>query len=218
MLQFRNVTRGTTNERKVVINTKFSGSSGYPMYFTLVPGAHIEVPKQYVIDWHESVKQNIAEYMMHGIIRVYDLNASHLYLDKGNVCDYPYDYLLPAAQGLALEHAMQVADSLNTAINAHIFSLAVHNAAAGAVIAAAVPTDLATLLVWLAAAQITYPAHIADGAAHPNVDIVNVLAPVVAIDLPTAVEALQELHRAYAGHKLWVVGTAEVAASTIAAY
>lgn len=218
MLQFRNVTRGTTNERKVVINTKFSGSSGYPMYFTLAPGAHIEVPKQYVIDWHESVKQNIAEYMMHGIIRVYDLNASHLYQDKGNACDYAYDYLLPAAQGLALEHALQVAVSFNAVINQHLASLAVHTTAAAFLITAAIPTDLATLLVWIADAQTQYAAHVADAAAHPNVDIVNVLVPVVAGDLPTSIAALQEIYKAYAAHKMWVVGTAEVAANTIAAY
>lgn len=219
MIQISNVTKGTTKPRGMTFGTSFSGTKGYPLYVALMPGESITIHEQNVHDWHPAVKQYLAEFMAHGIAKVYDLNSTHLYQDKGNECDYAFDYLLPAGQALALEHALEVATSLDTVMNMHFANLAVHNAVT-AVIGAALPTDLATLLVWIATAQPAYDVnHRPSGAAHPNIDVDNALAPIVAVDLATAIQALQELYSHYHAHKTWLVQTAnELDAATILAF
>ena len=219
MIQISNVTKGTTQPRGLSFGTKFAGTSGYALYISLMPGESITVHNQNMHDWHPAVKQYLVEYVVHGIAKVYNLNSTHRYQDKGNACDYAYDYLLPAAQPLALEHALTVAVSLNTVMDTHFVNLAVHDAAT-AVIGVAVPTTLATLLVWIAAAQTALDVnHRLSVLAHPNLDIVNVLVPVVAIDLPTAIQALQEIHTCYHAHKEWLLAAAtELHADAILAF
>lgn len=219
MIQIHNVTKGTTKPRGMTFGTSFHGTKGYPLHVTLMPGENITIHNLHLHEWHPAVKQYLTEYVAHGIAKVYSLNSTHVYQDKGNDCDYALDYLLPAAQALALEHALQVAVSLHTVMNAHFTNLAVHNAAT-AVIAAAVPTTLATLLVWIAAAQTAYDTvHRPDIPAHPHIEAVNALVPVVAIDLPTSIQALQELYTRYHAHKEWLDQTAtELTADAILAF
>jgi hypothetical protein len=215
MIQIRNITRGTSTERRVAISTKSQSTLGFPRLLDLTPGATITIAKQNLRDYAPAVKQEIADFVAHGFLQVVACNSSHLYQDRGNACDYSYDYLLPAAQALALEHALQVAVSLDTCINTHVQSTAFHNAAT-AVIGVAVPTDLASLLLWIAGAQTAYETvHRPSFAAHPFVDAVNTLAPVAAVDLASAIQALQEIYRAFDGHRTWLVGSSTLSVPTI---
>ena len=218
MIKILNITKGTTTERHVAISTKSQGIVGFPRLLDLLPGAEVMIAKQNLHDYAPAVKQELANFVAAGMLQVYDCNSSHLYVDKGHNCDYAYDYLLPGVQPLALDHALQVAVSLDTAINGHVQSTNVHNDVT-AVIGVAVPTDLATLLLWIAGAQTCYETvHRIDAVAHPFIDAVNTLVPVVAINLVTAVQALQELHRAFTSHKTWVVGAGTLSVPTIMTY
>ena len=103
-------------------------------------------------------------------------------------------------------------------MNDHFNDVGVHNAVVGA-IAGAAPTSLATLLVWIGLAQTAYETnHRGSVVAHLNADAINVLAPIGAVSLATAITALQELHRAYHSHKLWYVGNSRLDVPAIATY
>jgi len=218
MLEIRNITRGTTTEREIAFTTRSSGYVGYPNYVDLLPGATLVLAKQNLRDWQPGVKQELAQYVAHGFLEVTALDSSHLFEDLGHNCDFGYDDILPATDGLALTRALEVAVSLDTAINGHVASTAVHNAATAA-IAVAAPTDLASLLLWIAAAQTAYDTtHRPSVAAHPHVDANNIFVPVVAADLATAIAALRELITAYTAHKTWYVGTAKLDVPTIMTY
>jgi len=147
----------------------------------------------------------------------------HKWQDKAHNNQYDYDYLVRAPNAnpaLILTKALNVAGSFHEELNAHFADVGVHHAAVPAAgIVGNAPTDLATLLVWIGLAQTAYETnHRASLVAHPFADGVNTLTPVVAADLDTSVQALQELHRAYHEHKRWYTGNARLDVPGIATY
>jgi len=208
MIQIRNISRTTGLNRGASINTKFGGEAGYPLRLDLTPGEHIEFPQQNMVDWHPAVKQFLAEYVANGILKVYTLEAAHRYKDKGNNPIYDYDHLIDGP-ALALTHALEMADTLHTQMNFHMADLAVHDSAVGA-IAGVAPTTLATLLVWLAAAEVAYNTnHRVSALAHNHPDAENAFVS-AAVTLATAVTDLRSLYSAYQSHKGWFTTAVEL--------
>lgn len=208
MIQIRNVTAGTSNPVGMALGTKYASTPGYPAYIKLMPGQHIIFHDQALRDWHPVIKQHLVEYMAHGVVKVYAMDSTHIYQDKGSASQYDISAILNADQQHALEAALLVAVDLHAVMNRHFTNLAVHNAVT-AEIAAPVPTDLASLLVWLVAAQTAYDGvHRPAVGAHPNLDIVNTPTTVVPINITTAVAALRELYTLYHNHKSWLIQTA----------
>jgi hypothetical protein len=210
MIRILNDTKGQSNEARVAFRTNWSaGTAAFPIQVDLIPGAHIDIPRTSFDYLDPGVKQFIAEYMAQGIIRVLDIDTAHRYMDKNHNPEYDLDYLIGAEFGdLALTHAINMATSLNTEMDRHFLSLAVHDAATAAV-AGNLPTNLATLLVWIGNAQTAYDTnHRPSLVAHAGLDTTNTLAPVAAVDLATAISALQELFTAFQSHKTWLLPTA----------
>ena len=217
MIQIRNITRDTGLNRTISINTKFGGEAAYPLRIDLAPGDHVEIPQQNVIDWHTSIKQFLGEYVASGILKMYTIDSAHLYQDKGNNPIYDYDHLIDAPATLALTHALEMASTLHTQMNYHMAGVAVHNGAVGA-IAGVAPTDLATLLVWLAAAEVAYNTnHRVSALAHDHPDTENAFVS-AAVGLPTAVTDLRNLYSAYQSHKGWFTTAVELDVPAILTY
>jgi len=219
MIQFRNISKGRPNQARISTRTGFQDSGGaMPNYIDLAPGEELIVPRRSLADWLSGAKQHLAEFMAHGLLKVYEIPSVHLYQDKGHNAEYDLDYLIDAKFGdLALTHANNMATSLNTEMQLHFSDIAVHNAAAGALSAAA-PTNLATLILWITDAQTEYPIHRASAAAHPNVDTTNTLALGAPADLATCIAALRELWTAYHSHKTWHLPGVEMDVVTMLAF
>lgn len=210
MIRIFNDTKGQANEARVAFRTNWSaGTAAFPIQVDLSPGEKIEFPKTSFDYLDPGVKQFIAEYMAQGVLRVLVVDPIHHYMDKNHNPEYDLDYLIDAKFGdLALSHAINMATSLNTEMDRHFQSLATHNAAT-AVVAGNLPTDLASLLVWIGNAQTAYDTnHRQSLVAHDGLDGTNALVPVAAADLDTAIQALQELLTAFQSHKTWLLPTA----------
>lgn len=219
MIRIRNISKGRPNEARVAMRTNWgAGTAAFPILVNLGPDEQMDVPAQSVNDWDPGVKEWLAEYVAHGLLKVYTIESKHDYQDKGHNAIYDLDYLIEAKLGpLAESHALAMAVTLNEEIELHHLDIAVHGGVVGN-ITAAVPTDLATLVTWIGDAQTQYALHIASAVAHKTADTDNVLTPVVATTWPTCIAALQELHRAYHSHKTWLTTAVEMDITTLLAY
>lgn len=215
MIRIENISRTpTTPGTRAGFKTKGIGTAGQHMgYLDLAPGERVTLPRLALKDWPASAKQALAEYSAWGVLEVAEVDATHLYQDKGNVLAYSTDYLLVQNSAVALASALTFAADFHAKYNAHVLNLRSHTAVT-AIIGEAIPTNAGTLLTWLtgaAGAQIRYTAHTIDAAAHSTIDVNNVLVPVVPVDIPTSAQALIELARAYNSHKTWLEeGTAAI--------
>jgi len=225
MIRISNVTKGTNYERIAALTTKPMGTSGEPVLIQVGPGENKDILRSSLHDYHAGVKQRIVEFMAQSVLRVFEITSVHLYQDKGHVGTYGYDYLIDVPAPLALQHALDVAGDLHDMLNGHILDLAIHNAPAvpAAGIAEPIPTDLPSLINWISvgatAAQTQYPLHIASAGTHVAADATNTLTPIVAVDLPTSVAALRELHRAFNSHREWVQApVTELTVAQVAVY
>jgi hypothetical protein len=199
MIQIKNI--GTT---QAAFNTKYGGSSGYPIYFKLEPGDSIQIPRQNLHNYQNGVKQNIVEYVANGTLELRELDSVHIYVDKNNTPSYTENDLAGVDDAIMLTRVLAAAVSHHATFDAHATSYAVHNAVTAA-IAHADPTDLATLATYIGAARTAHNAHIADAMAHPHVDASNTVAVgVPAATLVACVPAMQELLRMFTSHKSWV--------------
>lgn len=209
MIRIINDSRGQANEARVTFRTNWSaGTAAFPIMIDLGPGEKMEMPKSSFDYLDPGVKQFVAEYMAQGLLRVLSVDSVHFYQDKNSDPEYGLDYLIDHSLApLALTHAINMATSLNEVMDRHFTSLAVHDAATAAV-AGNLPTDLATLLVWVGNAQTAYTTHRTDLVAHTAADTTNTLAPIAAVDLETAIDALREIYTAFTSHKTWLTGTA----------
>lgn len=221
MIQIINISKGRPNQAKVALRTNWgAGTAAFPIRIELAPGEQLEVPAQALNDWDPGVKQWLAEYVVHGLLKVYTIASVHLYQDKDHTAIYDLDYLIDAKfDPLALNHAIGMATTLNTEMQLHFDSVAVHGSAVGS-ITAAVPSNLATLLTWTADAQTQYAAHIASAVAHTIADTWNTITPGAAVDLATAISVLRELYTAYHSHKEWLnpASRTEMSVATLLAY
>jgi hypothetical protein len=169
----------------------------------LEPTQQFVLPRLALKDWHSSSKQALAEYVAQGVLEVAEVNSSHLYQDKGNNLAYAVDSLGVGTPAQILANTLLFAADYQTKVGAHVASLAVHTAATLGFVGA-VPTDLPSLIIWLAAARLVYETnHRPSGAAHPFIDIVNTSALVPPVDLATSVQEMRNLAVAYNGHKTW---------------
>lgn len=210
MIRIVNDSRGQANAARVAFRTNWSaGTAAFPIQVDLGPGEKLELPKNSFDYLDPGVKQFVAEYMAHGLLRVFAVDSIHFYQDKNSDPEYDLDYLIDHSLApLALTHAINMATSLDAGMNRHFTNLAVHGTATAA-IAGNPPTDLATLLVWIGNAQAAYPTHRTSlGGAHSALDTTNTLAPVAAVDLETAITALREMYTTFTSHKTWLNGTA----------
>lgn len=221
MIRIINISKRRPNEAHVPMRTNWgAGTAAFPILVDLAPGKYIDVPAQSVNDWDPGVKQWLAEYVVQGLLKVFNISSLHLYQDKNHNAEYDYDYLIEARMGdLALNHAIDVATSLNTEMQLHFDNLSVHGGAVGT-LTAAVPTNLATLIAWITDAQTQHAAHLASAVAHTIADTWNPLALGAPTDLATSIAALQELYRRYHSHKSWLDPTsaAEMDVVTLLAY
>lgn len=198
MIQVTNITTGY----RFGISTKSNaGSIGVPGLLDLEPGGSTFFPRRALHDFSAYVKEQLAELVANGIVRVYEVDSVHLYQDKDHALAYDNDDLVLAPAPDALATALLAAADFTVKYNQHVTDLVFHTAPTAA-IGAANPTDLPSLLIWLAAVQPIYAAHIAAAAAHPTVDTWSTLLPaIVPVGLPTAVTAMQQLIRMYGHHK-----------------
>ncbi len=219
MIRIRNISKGRPDEARIAMRTNWgAGTAAFPVLVDLGPGVEVDIPAQALNDWDPGVKQWLAEYVAQGMVKVYNIESKHDYQDRGHNAIYDLDYLIDAKFGpLAQEHALAMAGTLNTEMELHHLDIAVHGSVVGNITVAA-PTNLATMLLWIADAQTEYALHIASGVAHTTADTDNTLVPVVASNWPTSIAALQELHRAYHSHKTWLTNAVEMNVTTLLAY
>jgi hypothetical protein len=217
MIRIENISKGNANEALVGVSTKYGRTTNQPLMIKLSPGSFIDMPRLSFHQFHYAVKEHIAEYVAHAILRVLELSSSHKYQDKGNKSQYTNDYIIATPDELALSHALEVAVDLDAAMNFHYSSQMWHTASTAA-IAVVAPTNLATLLLWIAAAQTAYTAHRTSAAAHPFIDTNNVLALGAPANLAQAVLALRELHGAYESHRVWITNSVELDIPGVLAY
>jgi hypothetical protein len=204
MIRFSNISA----QNRIAIPMRGVATPGVPGYLDLGPHELTTTTRLAFASAPATSKHQIAEMVAAGILEVAEIDAVHLYQDKGHV---------PATLPLwvenstrALNAAITVSTDFAVKFNQHAAFLAVHTAAT-TLITAAVPTELVSMQIWLADAQVQYAAHVASAAAHSTPDTWNTLAPVVPIDIPTCIQAMQELVNQYNSHRgWWAEGTAAV--------
>ena len=193
----------TSPNQRFAFTTKGFATPSIPAFIDLGPNQTVTLPRLTMHDWPAAAKQSLAEAVAAGVALAGEVDSVHLYQDKGHQLAYSYDYLLVENSAVGLSRAIEVATDFALKFNQHVNNAGVHTGAS-VNITAATPTNLATLQAWITDAQIQYPAHIAAGAVHPTVDTWNVLVPILAVDIPTAVRAMQELSFAFTSHKTWL--------------
>ncbi len=187
MLQIQNI-----GEYFISMSTSYMGGQGRPLYIKLRSGTVTFIQQAELSNWPGGAKQNLADYVQKGQLRVNEAVCVHNVVDEGHT--------LPP-QG-AFDEASAITSILAFAdvYNAHVLNDSIHTAKdPGNAILGPAPTDVATLLVYITAAQGKFNAHIAAGV-HPNADILNAVSA-AHIDLPTAIDAIKEFYGRFDGHK-----------------
>lgn len=200
MIEIRNVSSGN----RAAFKTKFGGASGRPIYFNLGPKDVVRIGKMNLHQYHDAVKQQIADLVSIGVLELREIDSAHHYIDQGNTLAYSNDYFVNVPAELQEARGIAGAIEFAAQFNKHADSAAIinHNVAT-ATIAAATPTNTATLITWFTAgngATARYNAHLANAAAHPHIDTVNTVATVPAT-LAACMTALEEIYRAYDFHR-----------------
>jgi hypothetical protein len=213
MIQIKNI--GTT---VVSFNTKYGGTAGRPILFSLAPGDIVKIPRKNLHQYQDGVKQAIVEYVVNGMLELRELNSVHYYEDKNNVPDYDENYLTGVGDALMLTRVLAAAVSHHATLDAHIESYVVHTGTTATIVHAD-PTDLATLATYIGAARTAHNAHI-DNPVHDHVDVTNTVAGgVPAATLVACVPAMQELLRMFTAHRRWInTVSVPLSVSTIQTY
>ncbi len=146
--------------------------------------------------WVPEAKEALAGYVQSGQLAVREMTCVHESIDSTPLFDEPVLYSTGETK------ALEAAVLFKKIYNKHLLNTAYHTAADVAnPIVTADPTDVPSLVIFLAAVKINYNAHLADGAiAHLAADTVNV-AVETATDLPTSVIALERLFYLFHAHK-----------------
>jgi len=187
MLQIRNI-----GDYFISFSTSYTGAQGRPLYIKLKSGEVAFIMQEELRNWPSGVKQNVADYVQKGQLLVNEAICVHVVNDEGHI---PTEFA-------AFDEPSAISTMMGfvEAYNEHVLSEAVHTAQdAGNMITGATPTDLATLLLYITAAQGQFNAHIAAGV-HPNADVLNAVST-LHTDLPTAIAAIKEFYGRFSGHK-----------------
>jgi len=208
MLQIRNVA-----DFPVMVSTSYMGGQGRPLYVKVAPGDHALVAQEDLKKWPNGAKENLAESMKMGHLVVNELEAVHYPKDDGHklpeyiACTLGSAILNIAGSapwniGVSTPPPPPTVAGFAQVYEAHVLNAGVHNApdAANIVpVATPYPTDLPSLIVYVVAVQTAYDAHIA-AAVHANADTFNATS-VVPADLPTSIQAIEELYGLFNAHK-----------------
>ena len=209
MLQVSNI----SPTYRVSVLTGDAGGQNRPAVINLGPGDTQYMMQSDLSNWSMGPRQDLAQYIQMGTIRLLELDSAHHGIDLGNKPVF-------TATDNDLEATLNTAISFRIMYNGHLASSVHTTPDITNVSVLADPTDLAELLVFIADLQAKYALHIPLAGAHPNPDLVNVLVPVVASDLPTSILALREIFGMFSLHKKRMVtaGTAPLTPNAVIAY
>lgn len=205
MIRFSNIAPG----HRIAIPMRGVATPGVPGYLDLGTNEMTMTTRLAFASAPATSKHQIAEMVAAGLLEVAEIDSVHLYQDKGHEVQTA-TIMWVENSTRALNAAIVAATDFAIKFNQHAAFLAVHTAVT-TLITAATPTEIVSMQIWLADAQVQYAAHVASAAAHSTPDTWNTLAPVVPIDIPTCIQAMQELTTRYTSHRGWVAeGTAAI--------
>jgi len=192
MLEIENIC-----DYRVSVMTGDSGGSNRPNVINLEPGEKLTMMQQELKSWTMGPRQDLSRYVQMSSLQITELDSVHVGRDMAAKPEYT---------ALTLESTINTAVAFKNAWNLHLRS-GVHIAedlANDMVLAN--PDTLPLLLLYIAAQQAFYAAHISSAVFHVAADIINGITPIVATDLPTSIAALTELFAKFEKHKRQVTG------------
>jgi len=192
MLEIQNIC-----DYRVSVMTGDSGGSNRPNVINLGPGDKMTMMKEELKAWTMGARQDLSRCVQISSLRITELNSVHVGKDMASKPDYT---------AFTLQSTIDTAVAFKDAWNLHLKS-GVHIAEdLTNDMTLADPTTLPLLILYIAAQQGFYTAHIADATFHVAGDAVNTITPIVASDLPTSIAALKELFAKFEKHKRQVAG------------
>jgi hypothetical protein len=187
----------------VMVSTSYMGGQGRPIFVKVKPGAFRLVGQEAVKKWPNGAKENLAESMQMGHLLIQEVTAVHSPKDDGHL---PPPFIACTLGSAILNAAGEWStttgktDGWVDAYNAHVKNSAVHTAIGTDVVTAARPTDLPTLVAYLATIKSAFDAHIATTPLHATADGKNTLGA-APTDLPTCIAFIRQLYNKFAAHK-----------------
>ncbi len=182
---------------RVSVMTGDSGGSNRPNVINLGPGDKMTMMKQELKSWTMGPRQSLSRYVQMSSLSIIELDSVHVGRDMASKPEYTAH---------TLQSTIDTAVAFKKAWNLHLMS-GVHIAEDLVNdMTLADPDTLPLLVLYIAAQQGFYSAHILSAGFHVAADTINSITPIVASDLLTSIAALKELFAKFEKHKRQVAG------------
>ncbi len=202
MLQIRNIAKYGCS-----VKTTGGGGTARPMVINLMPDEHLYMMQAQLTAWPMEAKQDLASYVSSGILSVKELAASHVAPDKSENLTFVSKTVGGDKFTSLEEYVVYHANIWKSEYNAHVITTAFHTVA-GAGLATANATNLATAITLITALRVAYNAHIIAGAQHPNADANNAVSTPVLVTEVNCMDALEQFVDKFSTHKQWLIPAA----------